>query len=255
MSEKSVLGVHSIGEFVLAVPKLEQGEHFYKSFGLDVDQDGNHLALRAPGTGQHRWGRLVEAKSKFLHHVTFHCFDEDLARFKTHLEARRIRLVDPPSGFGSDGLWFRGHDGILIEIRIGPKMSPREISRISPPSLLPGVANAPYRRLAEKVHINRLSHILLFTTDVDKAIDFYTTVLGLRLSDRSADVIGFLHGAYGSDHHVIAFAKSDAPGFHHVSWIVPSIEHIGLGGMGMADRGYKKCWGTGRHVLGSNYFN
>ena len=253
--EKNILGVHSIGEFVLAVPKLEQGEHFYKSFGLDVTQEGNHLGLRASGTGQHRWARLVEAKRKFLHHVTFHCFDEDLPRFKTHLEAQRIRLVDPPPGFGSDGLWFRGHDDILMEIRVGPKTSPSEISKITPPPLLPGVANAPYRRLADKVHVNRLSHILLFTTDVDRAIDFYTRVLGLRLSDRSADVIGFLHGAHGSDHHMIAFAKSAAPGFHHASWIVPSIDHIGLGAMGMADQGYKKCWGTGRHVLGSNYFN
>ena len=255
MSGTNILGVHSIGEFVLAVPNLEKGEHFYKSFGLDVSQEGNHLALRAPGSELHRWGRLIEGKSKFLHHVTFHCFDEDLSRFKTHLEAQRVPLVDSPPGFGSDGLWFRGHDGILMEIRVGPKTSPSELSKIVTPSLEPGIANAPYRRLADKVRINRLSHLLLFTTNVDKAIDFYTTVLGLRLSDRSADVIAFLHGVHGSDHHMIAFGKSDAPGFHHACWIVPSIDHIGLGAMAMADRGYKKCWGTGRHVLGSNYFN
>src|SRR5689334_5141920 len=172
--DKTVPRIHSIGEFVLAVPKLEQGDHFYKSFGLDVREEGNHLALRAPGTGNYRWGRLLEGKNKFLHHVTFHCFGEDLQRFKTHLEAQRLRLLDPPAGFDSDGLWFYGHDGILMEIRIGPKTSPDELSKIVPPPLQPGVANAPYRCLADKVHISRLSHILLFTTDVNKAIDFYT---------------------------------------------------------------------------------
>src|SRR5947209_8728270 len=98
IDEKSAFGVHSIGEFVLAVPKLEQGEHFYKSFGLEVSQEGNHLALRAPGSGQHGWARLVEAKSRFLHHVTFHCFDEDFPRFKNHLESSGACLMDPPSG-------------------------------------------------------------------------------------------------------------------------------------------------------------
>ena len=34
----------------------------------------------------------------------------------------------------------------------------------------------------------RLSHVLMFTTDVRKAIEFYTRVLGLRLSDHSSDV-------------------------------------------------------------------
>ena len=141
MSGNSVLGVHSIGEFVLGVPKLEEAEIFYKSFGLNVSQEGNHLAVRAPGSGSHPWARLIEARRKFLHHVTFHCFENDLSRFKTHLETQRVSLVDPPSGFGSDGLWFRGHDGILMEIRVGPKTSPNELSKIIPPSHEPGVAN------------------------------------------------------------------------------------------------------------------
>ncbi len=246
--------IHSIGEFVLSVPSLRQAEHFYTSFGLGVREEGNHLSLRA-ACGDHRWGRVVERERKFLHHVTFHCFEQDLPRFKSCLENSRIRLLDPPAEFGGDGLWFRGHDGILMEIRVGPKTSPDEISEVKPPSYEAGVRNAPYRRLAQKVEIQRLSHILLFTTGIDKAIEFYTNVLGLRLSDRSADVVAFLHAVHGSDHHIVAFAQSDRPGLHHVSWIVPSVDQIGLGAMAMADQGYKKSWGTGRHVLGSNYFH
>jgi hypothetical protein len=44
-------------------------------------------------------------------------------------------------------------------------------------------------------------------------------------------------------------------GDHHCSWDVGSIEEIGLGAMQMADRGFSKGWGLGRHVLGSNYFH
>jgi catechol 2,3-dioxygenase len=94
----------------------------------------------------------------------------------------------------------------------------------------------------------------MFTPDVDRSIAFYRDVLGMRLSDRSGDGIAFMHAVHGSDHHVVAFAKSEAPGFHHSSWDVPSVEEVGLGGMQMADRGFRNGWGPGRHVLGSNYF-
>ncbi len=64
-----------------------------------------------------------------------------------------------------------------------------------------------------------------------------------------------MHGVHGSDHHVLAFAKSEAPGFHHCSWDVGAINEIGLGAMQMAESGFTRGWGLGRHVLGSNYFH
>jgi catechol 2,3-dioxygenase len=64
-----------------------------------------------------------------------------------------------------------------------------------------------------------------------------------------------MHGIHGSDHHLLALVKSSAPGFHHCSWDVSSVNDIGLGAMRMHDKGYQKGWGLGRHVLGSNYFH
>lgn len=64
-----------------------------------------------------------------------------------------------------------------------------------------------------------------------------------------------MHGIHGSDHHLIALAKSNGPGLHHLSWDVESIHQIGLGAMQMADKGFSGGWGLGRHVLGSNYFH
>ena len=97
--------------------------------------------------------------------------------------------------------------------------------------------------------------MLVFTRDIPATIKFYSETLGLRLSDRSGDMIAFMHGIHGSDHHMIAFVKADGPGLHHLSWDVPSINQIGLGAMQMADKGYVAGWGMGRHVLGSNYFH
>jgi hypothetical protein len=74
------------------------------------------------------------------------------------------------------------------------------------------------------------------------------------MSDRSGDGIAFMHGAHGSDHHLIAVAKSSGSGLHHSSWDVASIDEVGAGMQQMLSAGYAQGWGVGRHVLGSNYF-
>ena len=104
------------------------------------------------------------------------------------------------------------------------------------------------------MHPRRLSHVLLFSSDVLRSVKFYRDALGLRLSDRSGDIIAFMHGAHASDHHMLAFAKSEGPGYHHSSWDVASIDDIGLGMQHMVACGHVRGWGIGRHVIGSNYF-
>ena len=94
----------------------------------------------------------------------------------------------------------------------------------------------------------------MFSSDVPRSVEFYRDTLGLRLSDHSGEIIAFMHGAHGSDHHMLAFAKSDGPGLHHSSWDVPTIDAVGIGMEQMAAAGYVDGWGVGRHVIGSNYF-
>ena len=86
------------------------------------------------------------------------------------------------------------------------------------------------------------------------AIAYYEKTLGLRLSDKSGPAVAFLHGAHGSDHHMLALVMSARRGMHHNSWDVGSVQEVGLGGTTMARAGYDKGWGLGQHVLGANYF-
>ena len=79
--------------------------------------------------------------------------------------------------------------------------------------------------------------------------------LGFALIHLLIGKLAFLHAIHGSDHHILAFAQSSAAGIHHCSWDTQSIDDIGLGAMHMADKGFTKGWGLGRHVLGSNYFH
>lgn len=249
-----MLGVHSLDHFAISVPDLGKGSAFYEAFGLDLRPSGNVVGIHAFGK-QHRYGLLIEGPTKRLHHLSFGVFQDDLDRFKRHIEKLSIRLLDSPPEISSDGLWFHDPDGTLIEIRVAEKTSPDQKCAGEFISSPPGRAGAPKRRRAGKVEPRRLAHCLIFTRDVPATISFYNDVIGLRLSDRSGDDIAFMHGIHGSDHHLIAFARSNAPGLHHCSWDVPSLNEIGLGAMQMSEKGYTDGWGVGRHVLGSNYFH
>jgi catechol 2,3-dioxygenase len=247
------LGVHSLDHVVLAVPDLAPAQRFYSDLGLEVEPADGALALKTPGCEQ-QWGIVVEDKRKRLHHLSFGCYPDDLAYLQERAEAKGIELVDPPKGFERNGFWCRDPAGVLSEIKVAAKTSPDHKTSGTWSSTPEGVAGTPVRAKAPVVRPRRLSHVLVFTPDIDRALDFYPGILGLRLSDRS-DKVAFMHAIHGSDHHILAFAQSDGPGLHQCSWDMRGIDDIGLGAMHMAGKGYSKGWGLGRHVLGSNYFH
>lgn len=250
---KNMLAVHSVDEYALSVPDLEEARRFYASFGLDVREEHGGLALYTFGH-PHRWARIQQGSSKKLLWIRFGIYEKDFEAFGAHLDAQGVVLMTPPSGAPEGGYWFAGPDGLPMQIVVAEKSSP---STPSPREYAPACNNqgrAPSHCQVAQVRPLYLSHILLFTADVLAATVFYHRVLGLKLSDKSAHVIAFMHTPHGSDHHLIALALSGGPGLHHSSWCVPSIDAVGHGMAQMAHAGYARGWGVGRHVLGSNYF-
>jgi catechol 2,3-dioxygenase-like lactoylglutathione lyase family enzyme len=253
LHERARLGIHSIGNFSLIVPQLAEARDFYGAFGLDVRETNAGLDLLTPNGW--RWGGVVEGERKRLRHITFHCHAHDLAALRERLIAYEACFENaPPWADDQTGLWCRDPDGLLLELREGKKTTLDSV--VHRPLVLPqdGVRAACSRRDRTPVRPTRLSHIMRFSPDVPRAVRFYTGALGLRVSDTSGEAVAFLHGAHGSDHHLMAFARSAGAGLHHFSWDVPTVEEVGLGAMQMAGHGFKKGWGVGRHVLGSNYF-
>ena len=210
-TETDALGVHSLDQFVLAVPDASVAQDFYGNFGLDVRRDGNVLAIKTFGH-EHRWGSVVEGPAKALHHLSFGCYADDLPRLKARIEGEGIKLIDPPPGFESNGFWFRNLEGVLIEVKVARKVSPDHKAQSEWATVGPGVAAATTREKAPPVRPRRLSHVLIFTRDIDASIKFYERTLGLRLSDRASDLVAFMHGIHGSDHHLLALVKSSRAG-------------------------------------------
>jgi catechol 2,3-dioxygenase-like lactoylglutathione lyase family enzyme len=251
--DPDLLAVHSVDEFVFSVPDLAQARHFYTRFGLDVRDEEGALALYTHGH-PHRWARILPGATKRLLWLSLGIHAADEQRFKQRLAEQGIDCIAVPLGANAGGLWIQGPDGLPLQLRVAEKSSPSQPAPRDYPPPSSNVGRSPSRSQAQAVRPLYLSHILLFSADVDGAVRFYEDILGLRLSDKSGSVIAFMHSPHGSDHHLVAFAKSTGAGLHHSSWCVPSIDAVGLGMQQMALAGYEQGWGIGRHVLGSNYF-
>ncbi|HCP54635.1 MAG: metapyrocatechase [Pseudomonadaceae bacterium] len=240
-------GVHSIDHYALFVPSLSEAQTFFGAFGLDIRETSAGLELRA--ADGHTWARILPATRKSLAYISFNCFDEDYPILRQQVEAAGA-LFEPGDGVG---FWFRDPDGNLLQVKAGEKTMPDQRSRTpNHPSALRGAGT---RDMVPQVRPNRLSHVLLFSPDVSASVAFYQQALGLKLSDHSQDIIAFTHARHGCDHHLVAFCKSSAKGFHHAAWEVEDIDQVGNGAAQMATAGYVEGWGTGRHCLGSNYFH
>lgn len=250
-----VLAVHSVNRFVVTVPDIGAALRFYEAFGLDVRPVRGGIDLYSFGH-PHHWASVVEAGDcKRLQYLSYGIYPEDAEAFRSLIEERRIACA-PHSLAQSEGLWLRNPDETPIQLVVAPKVSPSIKSTLAIRAPVPaGKGAASSRSGVEPVHPRHLSHLLCFTPDVTRMVAFQRDVLGLRLSDHSGDIIAFLHTPHGSDHHLVAFAKSHAPGLHHSSWDVASVDEVGLGAEQMRNAGWSEGWGVGRHVLGSNYFN
>ncbi|MGA1069280.1 MAG: VOC family protein [Burkholderiaceae bacterium] len=251
------LAAHSVVKFVFTVPNLDEAAHFYTAFGLDVRRDDDRLDLYTFGH-DHCWGCVYESgKPKQLAYLTLGVYAEDYDAFKAKVVSEGYAPIDPHPLGDAEGFWLQDPEGVHVQVRVAPKVTPNARAeghgfRFKDNPI--GVPIGPMRCEMQTVRPSRLSHILLFTSDVDRSLNFYCGVLGLRLSDRSGDGIAFTHGAHTSDHHLLAFAKSDGPGLHHTSWTVHHFDDVGLGMEQMRAAGYTEGWGVGRHVIGSNYF-
>ena len=247
-------GVHSIHQFALSVPDLAEEQRFLTAFGLRIDKADNSLRLRA-SESDHVWAVILEGPKKRLTYVSLGCYAADYDMLCKQVQAAGGVPAHPHPQGPTGGMWFRDPDQNLIQLLVAPKSMPDRKSKMGDMNVPANVRGAPARSAGRHPSPTRLSHMALFASDVTRSVDFYTRALGVRLADRSGEIIAFTYGRHGSDHHLLAFLSGGAGGLHHSSWDVPSVEDLGLGNTQMRSAGYTRHWGPGRHVLGSNYFN
>jgi catechol 2,3-dioxygenase-like lactoylglutathione lyase family enzyme len=248
--------IRSLLHVGMTVPDLEVGRSFYELFGLQTRANGNDLVFRCEGRAQDQL-RLIEGPRKKLSYVSLGTNAEGMQSLKVRLEQAGVRIVSSPFG-NIDGIWFQDPHGDWVNVQVAEPAP--SLATLAPEINSPG----RYRRvgracdvasLRKKARPRRLGHLIKFSPDVNRSADFYTQVLGMKVSDRAHDILAFLRGGAGGDHHILAFAKSSHTGLHHVSFEVADIDEIEIGAQALLRAGYKDGFGLGRHVGGSNYFH
>jgi catechol-2,3-dioxygenase len=247
--------IATLHHYALEVPDLGTAEGFLQDFGLETGEKDGSLVAQCPGRGQEQV-RLVEAPAKRLHHVSFTLRPGTLDAVREALERSGTPVIDPPPGGTPDGLWIRDPDGTAVQLLDEQPAPARPVAEVpvNMGATRQRIGTAWWRQATADVMPRRLGHTLLFTAQPEQMTEFYTTVLGLRVSDRIAGLVTFLNGGPG-DHHIFGFIASTHRGFHHASFEVPSIDAIALGADRMRSRGRDAGWGLGRHTIGSNFFH
>nr|WP_168515407.1 VOC family protein [Streptomyces sp. S1D4-11]QIZ00630.1 2,3-dihydroxybiphenyl 1,2-dioxygenase [Streptomyces sp. S1D4-11] len=126
--------------------------------------------------------------------------------------------------------------------------------------------NATQRPPREPSHIQRLGHVVLETRVFARTLDWYLDTLGMIVSDflfldgqrGRGPTMTFIRCDQGSvavDHHTLALHLGPGTGYVHSAYQVTDLDAIAAGGEYLAERGYKRSWGIGRHIQGSQLFD
>lgn len=116
-----------------------------------------------------------------------------------------------------------------------------------------------------KIRTRKLGHLALAVRDLRKSVEFYTTVLGLEVSDWISDDMCFMRSA--TDHHDLALAqiprdspeiddlpRYTRPGLEHFSYLVDSVDDLEQAAKMLQARGIEIVRGIGKHGPGENCF-
>ena len=98
----------------------------------------------------------------------------------------------------------------------------------------------------------KLGHIALSVSDVQKIANFYQNVLGFRVSDWIEDFFVFMR--CGPDHHTMNFVQSKYQRMNHIAFQLKDWAHVQRACDSLYTQHIPLIWGPGRHGAGHNIF-
>jgi catechol 2,3-dioxygenase-like lactoylglutathione lyase family enzyme len=147
-------------------------------------------------------------------------------------------------------------DGYPLAFQVTTRRSfPPQAVGLNSPGTPPGRAVNVIASDATAVpKICTLSHVVVFSRNIEVATRFYVDRLQFRITDTFQGVGPFLRPKANADHHTLFLIGAPIIGLEHFAFHVAGPSELLQSGYAFAKKGYKSAWGPGRHIFGSNYF-
>ncbi|MCV7196809.1 VOC family protein [Mycobacterium angelicum] len=266
-SRDPLIKVHDIAWLEFEKPDLDRTETFAKAFGFAIaDRTPDGLRLRGADAGSPCVLVRRGQRSRFAA-VAFRAQDESDVRrvaaatgrtphrLPPHLGGLAVDLIDP------SGVTVRVIAG-THELTSLPAQTPHTFN--FGPTL--HRINTPQRPLRKPATVQRLGHLVLQTTTYLQTLNWYLDTLGMIVSDflylpgqrdrgPNMSFIRCDRGDTPTDHHTLALSLGLSNRYVHSAYQVCDLDSLAAGGEYLAERGYRRSWGIGRHIQGSQIFD
>jgi catechol 2,3-dioxygenase-like lactoylglutathione lyase family enzyme len=232
-----IVHAKQISHVALKTQHIEQQARFYTQMvGLGETQRDNAGRVYLRCNTNHHAVVLIPSSEGDLDHFALDIGNpaalETAATALTHAGISFETEEPEEPGLGPS-LRLRDPDGYVVE-------------------LIGGMAQASLSYGPRAVQPRKLSHLTLLVEDCKRSAEFYSEVLGFRISDWADDI--FLGKRCNPDHHGLAFAKTGKIVMHHFAFEVVDFSYLARQAEYLMQHGYVLLYGPGRHGPGQNQF-
>ncbi|MEU0504339.1 2,3-dihydroxybiphenyl 1,2-dioxygenase [Nocardia sp. NPDC005998] len=266
-SRNPIIKVHDVAWLEFEKPDLAGAEAFADAFGFTTAlRSDDELQLRGSDEGPPCLVIRHGPTARFIG-PTFAATDKsDVQRLA---EATGASVSALPESLGGVAVDLVDPSGLPVRVASGmhqlPELPVQEPHVFNFGHKLVRV-NAPQRSPRVPTRIQRLGHVVWQTTKYLESLNWFLDHLGLIVSDfhffpgqrERGPIMSFNRcdrGATPADHHTLALALGPANRYVHSAYQVCDLDAMAAGGQYLAEHGYRRSWGIGRHIQGSQIFD
>lgn len=266
-SSNPLIKATGIGWLEFTKPDLDRAEAFAIAFGFATVRRTDHsLYLRGTEAGPPAVVIRKARRTAFLGPTFLAENPRDVVRFADALGATASAMAEDIGGVAVE---VRDPSG--MRVRVAADVTP--LPALADQVLLPWNVGAHTTRIngtqrppREPARVRRLGHVVVMSARYQQALQWYLDNLGMIVSDflyydgqrGRGPVMSFVRcdrGSRPADHHTLAMTLGPANKYVHSAYEVADLDSIAAGGEYLLDRGYRRSWGIGRHIQGSQIFD
>ena len=266
-SRNPVIKVRDLAWLEFEKPDLVRAEAFARAFGFTtVVHTSDELHLRGTDSGSPCLVFRRGTSSRFVGPAFAAQDDTDVGRLAA---ATGARITPLPDALGGVAVTLTDPNGGPVRVVAGTHPL-AELPGQRPQTLNFGHdlrrTNATQRPPREPARVQRLGHVVLQRTKYIQTLNWYLDHFGLIVSDflyypgqrDRGPVMSFIRcdrGSTPTDHHTLAMVLGPSNRYVHSAYQVCDLDAIAAGGEYLRELGYRRSWGIGRHIQGSQIFD